>query len=190
MGRIALILGGARSGKSALAERLCAQTAERTGARKTYVATARREWEGVADPEFAARIAEHERRRGPEWETVESPTDLQGALTAADAADRVFLVDCLSLWLTNRLLATPAPDEAALEREDQALVAALRAMRATVVLVSNEVGLGLTPETPLGRRFRDAQGRLNQTAAASADLVVFVAAGLPLTLKGVLSEWD
>ncbi len=165
----AFVTGGARSGKSALAERL----ARETGLARVYVATAQ-----AFDAEMAERIARHRADRGEGWETVEAPHDLADALAAADGAGRVILVDCLTLWLSNRMLA-----DADVEAESARLCAALAALRAPVALVSNELGLGLVPETPLGRRFRDAQGRLNQQVAAVADLALFVAAGLPLVLK-------
>lgn len=169
--RRTLVLGGARSGKSRYAEDLV-----RAGARPwTYVATATAE-----DPEMAERIARHQTDRGPGWRTVEAPTDLAGTLAqhAADPDARV-LVDCLTLWTSN-LLAQDRDLDAA--RAD--LCAALAETRGVVVLVANEVGLGLVPGTPMGRQFRDAAGRLNQAVAAAADRVVFVAAGLPMTLKG------
>lgn len=168
--RRALALGGARSGKSALAERL----ARATGADKVYVATAE-----AGDAEMAERIARHRADRGEGWRIVEEPRDIVSRLLEEDRLDRVILIDCLTLWLTNRLL-----DGADVAADAAALTEALGRMRARVVLVSNEVGLGLVPDTPLGRAFRDAQGRLNQRVAEVCDLVVFVAAGLPLVLKG------
>jgi adenosylcobinamide kinase / adenosylcobinamide-phosphate guanylyltransferase len=166
---VTLVLGGARSGKSLWAERLV----ENAAAGGTYCATAE-----PGDAEMAARIAAHRARRGPFWRTVEEPLALAAALAAEAAPDRPFLVDCLTLWLSNLMQAGRAPDG-----ETAALAAALRGAAGPVVLVANEVGLGLVPETPLGRRFRDAAGRLNQAVAALADRVVFVAAGLPLVLK-------
>ena len=167
---ITLILGGARSGKSRHAERLVEQAAE-CG---TYCATAE-----PGDAEMAERIAAHRARRGGFWRTVEAPLRLAETIRAESRADRPVLVDCLTLWLTNVILT-----EREIEAEVAALAAALRDAAGPVVLVANEVGLGLVPETPLGRRFRDAAGRLNQEIAALADRVVFVAAGLPLALKG------
>lgn len=167
---ITLVLGGARSGKSRYAERLV----EGAAASGTYCATA-----GAGDAEMAERIAVHRARRGPFWRTVEETLALAPAIAAEAARERPLLVDCLTLWVSNLLLAGKP-----FEAEAEALCAALRLAAGPVVLVANEVGLGLVPETPLGRRFRDAAGHLNQEVAALADRVVFVAAGLPLVLKG------
>lgn len=167
---VVLVLGGARSGKSAYAERLAAES----GLGPTYLATAE-----PRDAEMAARIAAHRARRGPAWRTVEEPEALEAALAREAAADRAVVVDCLTLWLSK--LTEAGADVAA---RTEGLAAALAGLPGLVVLVSNEIGLGLVPETALGRQFRDAQGRLNQAVAAAADRVVFVAAGLPLFLKG------
>jgi adenosylcobinamide kinase / adenosylcobinamide-phosphate guanylyltransferase len=166
---VTLVLGGARSGKSRYAERLV-ESAASSG---TYCATAE-----AKDAEMAERIAAHRARRGPFWHTVESPLELAPVIASAAAPRRPFLVDCLTLWLANLLLAGRQPD-----READELCRTLRNAAAPVVLVANEVGMGLVPETPLGRTFRDAAGWLNQEVAAIADRVVFVAAGLPLVLK-------
>jgi adenosylcobinamide kinase / adenosylcobinamide-phosphate guanylyltransferase len=166
---ITLVLGGARSGKSRYAERLV----EGFATSGIYCATAE-----AGDAEMAERIAAHRARRGTFWRTVEAPLALAQTVAAEPTNERPLLVDCLTLWLSNLLLAGKAPDE-----EAAALRRALREAAGPVVLVSNEVGMGLVPETPLGRRFRDASGRLNQDVAALADRVVFVAAGLPLVLK-------
>jgi adenosylcobinamide kinase / adenosylcobinamide-phosphate guanylyltransferase len=168
--RLTLVLGGARSGKSRYAERLV----EAAAACGTYIATAE-----PGDAEMAARIAEHRARRGPFWRTVEAPLLLADSVAAAVEPDRPVLVDCLTLWLSNLMLV-----EARLDAEFATLRAVLRDATEPVVLVANEVGLGLVPDTPLGRQFRDAAGWLNQDIAAIADRVVFVAAGLPLVLKG------
>jgi adenosylcobinamide kinase/adenosylcobinamide-phosphate guanylyltransferase len=127
---------------------------------------------------MAERIAAHRARRGPFWRTIEIPLELAPAVLAEATPHHPVLVDCLTLWLSNLLLAgrRPEPEVAALSR-------ALRNAAGPVVLVANEVGMGLVPETPLGRSFRDAAGWLNQEVAALADRVVFVAAGLPLILK-------
>ena len=122
------------------------------------------------------RIRAHRARRSPQWRTIEAPRDLAGVLRVNGSTP--MLIDCLTLWLSNLLMAgrRPEPEAAALSR-------ALRNAAGPVVLVANEVGMGLVPETPLGRHFRDAAGRLNQEIAALADRVLFVAAGLPLVLK-------
>jgi adenosylcobinamide kinase/adenosylcobinamide-phosphate guanylyltransferase len=164
---VTLVLGGARSGKSHFAEALVTALP----APWTYIATAE-----AFDAEMTARIAEHRARRGSGWHTVDAPRDLPAAIRAAPA--RPLLVDCLTLWLSNLMLA-----EANMAAATAALLAALDARRAPMVLVSNEVGSGIVPATPLGRRFRDAQGRLNQAIAGAADQAVLVVAGLPLRLK-------
>lgn len=163
-----LILGGARSGKSTLAE----ERARASGRDVTYIATAE-----AADDEMAERIAAHRARRPQSWRTVEAPFDLPAALAEAAAPARLVVVDCLTLWLANRL------DQSPLGADRQALVAALHAAPGEIVLVSNEVGLGIVPDSAMARRFRDAAGRLNQEVAAACERVTFVAAGLPLTLK-------
>lgn len=167
---LTLILGGARSGKSALAER---EVTARPGP-WTYIATAQ-----AFDAEMADRIAQHRADRVPGWLTVEAPLDLAGALTAIPPGQPV-LVDCLTLWLSNHLLAGHE-----LTAVNNGLMAALAARRGPVWLVANEVGLGIVPDNALARAFRDAAGRLNQQIAARADRVLFVAAGLPMMLKGV-----
>jgi adenosylcobinamide kinase/adenosylcobinamide-phosphate guanylyltransferase len=166
---VSLVLGGARSGKSRYAETLV----ESAAAHGTYIATAE-----PGDAEMAARIAAHRAGRDDFWRTVEAPLDLAQAIVGEAAADRPVLVDCLTLWLSNLLLAHQCIDT-----ETRSLCAALRKAAGPVVLVANEVGLGLVPETALGRHFRDAAGRLNQEVAALAEHVVFMAAGLPLVLK-------
>jgi adenosylcobinamide kinase/adenosylcobinamide-phosphate guanylyltransferase len=165
-----LVLGGARSGKSAHAERL----ARETGLSRIYLATAQ-----AFDDEMSARIARHRADRAADgWLTVEEPIGLAAAIARHAGPDNVVLVDCLTLWLSNIMLG--GRDVA---RMQAALISVLDGVRGPVILVSNEVGLGIVPETRLGRDFRDAQGRLNQAVAAVATHVTFVAAGLPLTLK-------
>lgn len=166
---VTLVLGGARSGKSRFAESLM----EATGLGRTYVATAE-----AHDDEMRARIAEHRARRDATWRTVDAPRDLAAVVDAEATADRIVLVDCLTLWLANVLLA-----DLDVENEVGGLLAALRRTRGPVILVSNEVGYGIVPENALARAFRDHQGRLNQRVAAIASRVTLVAAGLPLDLK-------
>ena len=164
-----LVLGGARSGNSRFAESL----AREPMLPRLYLATAT-----AGDAEMRARIAHHRARRGDDWRTIEVPLNLVETLERESGAGRVVLVDCLTLWLSNLMHA--GRDVAA---ETRRLADRLRAVPGPVMLVSNEVGLGLVPETPLGRDFRDAQGRLNQAVAAAVTNVVFIAAGLPLWLK-------
>lgn len=164
------ILGGARSGKSTRALEL----AETVARDLVFIATAE-----ALDDEMAARIASHQAERNENWETIDAPLDLAAAIEGRARADCVVVVDCLTLWLSN--LMHHGRD---VESEIAALAAALKAAKGDLILVSNEVGLGLVPETPLGRDFRDLQGRLNQHVAAACDVVEFVAAGLPIRLKG------
>ena len=163
------VLGGARSGKSRYAEGLITARPPPW----VYIATAE-----ARDEEMAARIAKHKERRAAGWQTIEAPHELAEAL-GATAPDAAVLVDCLTLWLSNVMLAKFDIDSATRRLED-----ALRSRTSTTVLVSNEVGLGLVPDTALGRTFRDAQGRLNQRIAAIADQVIFMVAGQPLIVKG------
>lgn len=163
-----LITGGARSGKSLIAETRCLAM----GQPAIYIATAQA-W----DDEMRVRIADHQARRGPEWVTHTEPLDLLGALHATDGAGPR-LVDCLTLWLTNMMLA-----EQDWRAAGQALVAALPNQRSPVVLVTNEVGMGIVPDNALARAFRDAAGSLNQWVAAAADEVIFAVSGLPLKVK-------
>jgi len=160
---LTFVLGGARSGKSAYAEALIGALP----APWCYVATAQ-----AFDDEMRARIAEHRARRDQRWRTVEAPLDLAAALDT----DAPVLVDCLTLWLTNLMLAERRPDWPALR-------AALDARAAPTVIVSNEVGLGIVPDNALARAFRDEAGRLHQLVAARADRVVFMVAGLPMVVK-------
>ena len=164
--RIVLVTGGARSGKSRLAE---ARLARFSGPH-TYLATAE-----AGDAEMADRIARHQRARGGDWRTEEVPLDLVAALARGNGP---VLVDCLTLWLSNLMLGGRD-----WEAEAEALMQVLPRLDRPVVLVTNEVGQGIVPETPLGRAFRDAAGLLNQGVAAVADEVVLVVSGLPLILK-------
>ncbi|WP_413874680.1 bifunctional adenosylcobinamide kinase/adenosylcobinamide-phosphate guanylyltransferase [Albidovulum sp.] len=168
MGKTILITGGARSGKSGIAEAMALSL----GRPAVYIATAE-----AHDAEMAARIATHQARRGPEWLDHPAPRALVAALGATDGKGPR-LVDCLTLWLTNLMLA-----EADWRGAGQALVAALPAQRDPVVIVTNEVGMGIVPDNPLGRAFRDAAGLLNQWVAAAADEVYLAVSGLPLKVK-------
>ena len=171
---VTLVLGGARSGKSTYAEKLVTGTLFGASPRPAvYIATAE-----AGDVEMATRIMAHRARRGVGWTTLEEPIKLAEALDGAQTYRQPVLVDCLTLWLSNLMHVRADLDEATDE-----LVMALDGYGAPVVFVSNEVGLGLVPETPLGRSFRDAQGRLNMRVAERADRVVLMAAGLPLNLK-------
>jgi len=167
-----LILGGARSGKSALAERLAAAS----GGDVVYLATAQ-----ARDAEMAARIAHHRARRPASWACVEEPLALAEALRRHARSRGCVLVDCLTLWLSNLL---GDADPARFARERDALLHALPQLPGDIVLVGNEVGMGIVPMGELSRRFVDEAGRLHQALAALCDRVIFVAAGLPLTLKG------
>lgn len=169
---VTFILGGARSGKTRRALDLCEARA-RDGLTPVYVATAE-----AFDAEMAERIARHRAERGPHWRTVEAPLALPRAIGDESRPERILLVDCLTLWLSNLMQA-----ECDIEMETDGLTAALHDAAGPVVVVSNEVGLSIVPENALARRFRDEAGRLNQRVAAAADRAEFVAAGLPMTLK-------
>lgn len=164
---LTLILGGARSGKSRYAESLV----EDVTPPWTYIATAQ-----IYDNEMHARVDRHRARRGNGWQPLEEPLDLPVAF--GEARGNVILVDCLTLWLSNLMLAGRplAQDVVAFEE-------ALAKLRVPAVLVANEVGLGIVPETPLGRNFRDEAGFLHQRLAKRADSVILMVAGLPLTVK-------
>lgn len=165
-----LVLGGARSGKSTFAEKLVLES----GFSPCYIATAQA-W----DDEMRERVAMHKERRSDQWTNIEAPDDLENALLGADGQGRIILVDCLTLWLTNLMMA-----EADIAGRSQWLRSVLQGMKAPVVLVSNEVGLGIVPENDMARAFRDHAGRLHQEIAAISDEVYFIAAGLPLKMKG------
>ena len=169
-GNVTFVLGGARSGKSRYAEGLVTALPGPW----TYVATAQ-----AFDDEMRSRIAQHRGERAPGWRTVEAPMDMPAALAGVGAEP--VLVDCLTLWLSNLLLAGHD-----LPAATTRLLAALDGRGAPTVLVSNEVGLGIVPDNALARAFRDAAGRLHQAVAARADRVVLVVAGLPLAVKGSL----
>ncbi len=163
---VTFVLGGARSGKSTRALALA------TKAPRRFLATAE-----ALDDEMASRIALHQAERGPDWDVVEAPLEIVEVIHGHRVG--TLLIDCLTLWLSN--LMHHGRD---VETESERLTDALKASKASVILVSNEVGMAIAPENALARRFRDAQGRLNQRVAAASDRVEFVAAGLPLKLKG------
>lgn len=164
-----LILGGARSGKSAYGERLVLNTK----LQPVYIATAQ-----AHDDEMHARIVDHKNRRGTGWTTIEEPVALCEVLARHATPTNAILVDCLTLWLSNLMMAGKD-----IEEETVRLTNLLPNLAGPVVLVSNELGMGLVPETSVGREFRDHQGRLNQCVARVADSVQFIAAGYPLILK-------
>ena len=168
MGKSILFTGGARSGKSRLAE---ARVLDELGT-PIYIATAQ-----ARDDEMAARIAAHQARRGPTWQTLAEPLDLTGALDRTDAQGPR-LIDCLTLWLSNLFEA-----ERDWQCETDKLLETLEKQTAPVVFVTNEIGLGIVPEHPLSRKFRDAQGTLNQAIAAAVDEVYLAVAGYPLKVK-------
>lgn len=167
--RSVLVLGGARSGKS----RTALQLAEASSEKRMFIATAQ-----AFDDEMRERILNHQAERDASWTTHEAPFDIANAIRANAGAGRTVLVDCLTLWLSNLVLDHRDPNS-----EVDGLLAALKDAQGPVVLVSNEVGQGIVPATPLGRSFRDEQGRLNQRVAEACDAVIFVAAGCPLLLK-------
>lgn len=168
-----LILGGARSGKSRLAENWLLQQA--AGSQCHYVATADARHN---DAEMDARVAHHQAQRDARWQLIEAPSGLGDCLQNLNNPGAFVLIDCLTLWLSNALLANTWP------RERDAFLLALRAFRGELVLVSNEVGLGVVPMGELSRQFVDESGRLHQLLAAEIERVIFVAAGLPLVMKG------
>jgi adenosylcobinamide kinase/adenosylcobinamide-phosphate guanylyltransferase len=167
-----LILGGARSGKSRLAEKLAAQS----GLEVTYIATSQ-----ALDGEMAERIAQHRATRPVHWSLVEEPLELARVLRDNAAPQRCLLVDCLTLWLTNLLM---LDDPARLAAEREALLEVLVDLPGRIILVSNETGLGVVPLGELTRRYVDQAGWLHQAVAERAERVIFTVAGLPLLLKG------
>lgn len=171
MTRHVLVLGGARSGKTAFAERLTLHA----GARPAYLATAT-----VLDGEMRDRVRSHQATRGAQFATIEEPIKLAAAIRKAGETHDVILVDCLTLWITNLLMA--GADVATAVGELCATLMEFEA--AKVVLVTNEVGLGIVPDNAMARTFRDLAGSAHQRLAEICDDVYFVAAGLPLTMKG------
>lgn len=167
-GKSLFVLGGARSGKSRHAQAMAEAAASQAGGALIYVATAQ-----AFDGEMTDRIARHRADRDARWQTLEAPLELAEALAAADRPGAVILVDCLTLWLSNLLLADADIDAAA-----DTLLSRIATLTAKIILVSNEVGLGIVPDNALARRFRDAAGLLHQRIAAQVDSVDMVAAGL------------
>ncbi len=179
MGRLTLILGGVRSGKSRFAQELAAQLEEETGGLVTFLATAQ-----AGDEEMRERIEKHQRSRPARWKTVEAPLQAAEALQREGTRAGVVLLDCLTVLLSNILLSSGDPvDTGLVDRELDRLVAAVQAVPAAVIVVSNEVGLGVVPPSPLGRLFRDVAGLANQHLAREAEIVYFMVAGLPRKLK-------
>lgn len=173
---IHLILGGARSGKSRYAEKLASQLELPV----IYIATAQ-----VYDQEFKQRVEHHKASRPSYWPTIEQPFNLAQGLVAQDQPDTCIIVDCLTLWLAQCICPDCAPpDGVDWQQEREQLLSVLPALQADVFLVSNEVGMGIVPLGEINRQFQDEQGRLNQAIATIADKVSFVAAGLPILLKG------
>jgi adenosylcobinamide kinase/adenosylcobinamide-phosphate guanylyltransferase len=178
---ITFVLGGARSGKSAHAEKLAAQS----GLPVTYIATAR-----IGDAEFAERVRHHRERRPAHWSLVEAPLDLAGALREADRAGHCVLIDCLTLWLANLLFTSDCADHDIATLPDSAreafarFDAALAGTRGKLIVVSNEIGLGVVPMGSVTRLYVDELGRLNQRVAAASTRALMMVAGLPLALKG------
>jgi len=168
--RTVLVLGGARSGKSSFSEKLVLSS----GLDADYVATGRA-W----DDEMRERIREHQSRRGAVWTGHEEPVDLVGLLQKIDDPKRIILIDCLTLWVTNLMM-----DNRDMPAEFEALCRHIAVAKAQLVFVSNEVGLGIVPDNRMAREFRDHAGRLHQNVAEVANEVYFIAAGLPLKMKG------
>jgi adenosylcobinamide kinase/adenosylcobinamide-phosphate guanylyltransferase len=166
------ITGGARSGKSAFAERLALDL----NGKRAYLATAQ-----ALDAEMAAKIEKHRKDRGATWDTYEEPLAVPDLLLKLGGSYDIVLLDCLTLWLSN-IMAHSEGDGAVAIRSDE-LVAALHAFKGTCIVVSNEVGLGIVPDNPLARQFRDLAGMLNQKVAKAADEVYFTASGIPMKIK-------
>lgn len=171
MNKIILIVGGARAGKSSFAEKLACQK----GRQLLYLATAE-----ARDKEMSARIRKHKRRRGKKWKLIEEPVNLAGALARVPLRTEVVLFDCVTLWLSNLLLA----GRKKIKQELKSLLAVLKKAEFTTIIVSNEVGSGIVPENCLAREYRDLLGKMNQLIANEADLVYHLCCGIPLKIKG------
>jgi adenosylcobinamide kinase/adenosylcobinamide-phosphate guanylyltransferase len=175
MGRITLVLGGARSGKSRFAQEKAARYS-----RVAYVATAQ-----AGDQEMAARIKQHRKQRPAEWQTIESPLGVHENLDRVRPGTTVVIIDCLTLYVSNMLLADTetANKEALIVSEIEKLLARCKSLPVDALIVSNEVGCGIVPDNELARQFRDIAGRVNQLAASQADEVYFMVAGIPQKIK-------
>ena len=172
---ITLVIGGCRSGKSSHA---LALAEKRRVKNNIFIATC-----VARDDELAERIKKHRRERGKHWHTVETPLTLPSAIEHHSGPEGVVLVDCLTLWITNILMKMPEPDMNPVNEKVQELCRVLANTRGAVILVSNEVGTGIVPENKLARFFRDAAGHVNQTIASTADTVIWMVAGIPVTIK-------
>jgi adenosylcobinamide kinase / adenosylcobinamide-phosphate guanylyltransferase len=170
--KVYFITGGARSGKSAFAENL----ATGLGGRRAYLATAQ-----ALDAEMVARIEHHRKRRGSSWDTFEEPLAVEELVRKVNGRYQVLLLDCLTLWLSNIMARTDRDDD--IHARIRGLSASLREFKGAVIVVSNEVGLGIVPDNPLARRFRDLAGFLNQEIARASDEAYFLAAGIPMKIK-------
>lgn len=171
---VILILGGARSGKSAYAQKM----GKALEGKRLFIATAQ-----ALDLEMAERIKTHKKQRGSLWETHEEPVEIVQVISETQHTYRVILIDCLTLWISN-LLMTYGDDRQGVENRIQSLIDSLTTIKTTIILVSNEVGSGIVPENRLARSFRDVAGMLNQRVAQVADRVFFMVAGIPLAIKG------
>ncbi len=171
--RIIVITGGCRSGKS----RFALDYASQHFSKKLFLATGE-----VLDEEMAHRVENHQKARGPEWQTVEEPFEVVGRISENGRKTEVILLDCLTLWLSNLLLRWD--DESRVMEEVERLAGALQKSPAASIIVTNEVGMGIVPDNPLGRRFRDLSGMANQRIAKAADTVIFMVSGIPMFLKG------
>lgn len=173
--RMILITGGCRSGKS----RFALDYANRHFSKKLYLATAE-----VLDEEMTRRVEDHKNARGPEWQTVEEPIEIVDGISEYGPKTEVILLDCLTLWLSNLLLRWD--NESRIMVEVDKLRKAIKESSTTLIVVTNEVGMGIVPADPLGRRFRDLSGMANQRMAEAADTVIFMVSGIPMFLKGVV----
>ena len=174
MSKVILVTGGARSGKSRFAERLALSYEPMRG----YLATAQ-----AGDAEMAARIARHQGRRGGEWQTLEEPLQVEEVITGSDGRFNVILLDCITLWISNLLFRCEGGAAEALKRVER-FTRSFDALKGPLIMVTNEVGMGIVPEHPLARSFRDLAGEANELIAARADEVYVTISGLPLKLKG------